>query len=91
MAEGGTSQNTEAKQRSGAHSPTSGGQVRTQKKSDQVRGTYQLERVEGVTSQDTEKKQQSEAYSQTGDGRRRNKSEHGNEVTEQGTLTNWRW
>ena len=28
MAEGGTSQNTEAKQPSGAHSPTSGGQVR---------------------------------------------------------------
>ena len=91
MAEGETSQNTEAKRPSGAHSPTSGGQVRTQKKRNQVRGTYQLETVEGGTSQDTERKQQSEVCSQTGDGRRRDKSGHRKEVTEQGTPTNWRW
>ena len=58
-----------------------------------MRGTYQLETVEGGISQDKERKQQpeSKAYSQTGDGRKRDKSGHGKEVTEQGTLTNWRW
>ena len=91
MAEGETSQDTDVERPSEADSPTSGGQVRSQKKKDQVRGTYQLETAEGGTSQDTGRYQQSEVYSQTGDGRRRDKSGHRKEVTEQGAPTSWRW
>jgi len=117
-AEGGTSQDTERKQPTKAHSPTGDGrgrdksghgkkatdqgtltfwrwqregQVRTRKESDRLRHTHFLEMAEGGTSQDTERKRPTEGHSQTGDGRGRDKSGHRKKVTNQGTLTFWRW
>jgi len=91
--EGGTSQNTERIQPSqGTHflETTEKGQVRTQKESNQARGTYKLEITEGGTSQDMERMQPSQEHSLPGDHRGRGKSGHGKKVTKQGALTNWR-
>src|SRR6267142_825991 len=66
------------------------GQVRTRKQSDRARGTHFLESTDGRTSQDTETIQPSEGHSPTGEHRRRDKSGHGNNLTERGALTSWR-
>jgi len=57
------------------------GQVRTQKESNQVRGTHFLETTEGGKSQDTERKQPSEGHPQPKDHRRRDKSGHRKKLT----------
>jgi len=43
--------------------------VRTQKRSEQVRSTHQLEGADGQTCQDMKRIQASEGYSQTGEHR----------------------
>ena len=61
------------------HSPTGngrGGQVRTGKESNQLRGTYRLESAEQGTSQDAERWELSKEHSLPGDGRRIDKSGH---------------
>jgi hypothetical protein len=45
------------------------GLVRTQKETEEARGTHILKTAEGGTCQDMERNQPSEGYSQTGDGR----------------------
>ena len=70
--------------------PQREGQVRTQKESDQARGTHILETTEGGTSQDMERKQLSKGHSHPGDHRRRDKSACRKKVTEKGALTFWR-
>ena len=51
-------------------------QVRTQKESNQTRGTHKLEITEGGTSQDTERKQPNKGHSLPGDHRGRDNSGH---------------
>jgi len=58
------------------------GQVRTQKESEQVRGTHFLESTDGRTSQDTEGIQVSEGHSLPGERRRTDKSGHGRNPSE---------
>jgi len=68
------------------------GHVRTQKETNQPRGTHILEITERGTYQDTERNQPSKGHSQAGDhtGRGRDKSGHRKKPTKQGALTNWR-
>ena len=65
-------------------------EVRTQKGSDQARGTHILGTTEGGTSQDMEGKQLNKGYSPTGDHRERDTSGYGKKGTKQGELTSWR-
>src|SRR6266850_2159102 len=65
-------------------------QVRTQKQTEQARGTHILESAEGETSQDTETNRASKGHSQTGECRGRDKSGHRYKPSKQGGLTNWR-
>jgi len=57
-------------------------QVRTQKESDQARGTHFLGSADGQTSQDTERVQPTEGHSQTEEHRWTDKSGHGKSLTE---------
>ena len=66
------------------------GQVRTWKQSDRPRPTHQLETAQGGTSQDMEKIRPTEAHPHSGDRTGRDKSEHGNNPTDRGPLTDWR-
>jgi hypothetical protein len=66
------------------------GQVRTRKESDRARHTHMLETASGGTSQDTERIRPSKAHSRTGDHIGRDKSGHGKNPTERGSLTSWR-
>ena len=59
-----------------------GGQVRTQKGSNQVGDAHHLEIIEGATSQDMARKRLSKGCSQPGDSRVRNKSAHRKKATE---------
>jgi len=70
--------------------PQREGQIRTQKETDQARGTHRLEITERGTSQDMERNQPSEGHPLPGDSRRRDKSGHRNKPTKQGALTLWR-
>src|SRR6266850_2260378 len=65
-------------------------QVRTQKETKQVRGTYSLESIDRQTSQNTERIQANKGHSQTGEHRWTDKSGHGKNLSKQGTLTDWR-
>ena len=56
--------------------PQREGQVRTQKESDQTRGTHSLETTEGGTSQDMEREQPSKGHSLPGDHRGRDNAGH---------------
>src|SRR6267142_268650 len=58
-------------------------QVRTQKQTEQARGTHQLESAEGETSQDTETNRASKGHSPTGECRGRDKSGHRNKPSKQ--------
>ena len=64
--------------------------VRTQKETNQPRGTYFLETTEGGTCQDTERNQPNKGYLLSGDHRGRDMSGHRKKPTKQGALTNWR-
>jgi len=66
------------------------GQVRTQNRTDQARGTHFLETIEGGTSHNTERNQLSKGHSHPRDHRGRDNSGHGKELTEKGGLTSWR-
>ena len=66
------------------------GQVRTQKKSDQVRGTHILETASGGTSQHTEKIRASEGHSLPRDSIGWDKSGHRKNPTQRAALTFWR-
>ena len=66
------------------------GLVKTQKETDRVMHTHQLEMVEGGTCQDTERNRPSEAHSLSGDGKRRSLSGHRKKLAKRGTLTLWR-
>src|SRR6267142_680506 len=63
------------------------GQVRTQKESNQERGTHILESADGQTSQDMERIQPSEGHSHTGECRWTSQD---TVRTECGVLTDWR-
>ena len=65
--------------------------VKAQKETDRARRTHKLETAEEGTCQDTERIRASEAHSLSGDDRGMNSSGHGKKLTEQGTLTPWRW
>jgi len=58
-------------------------QVRTQKQTEQARGTHILESAEGETSQDTETNRASKGHSPTGECRGRDKSGHRNKPSKQ--------
>src|SRR6267142_3697409 len=62
----------------------------TRKQTDRQRSTYFLENPEGGTSQDTETTPASEGHSLPGLHRGRDKSGHGNNLSERGALTSWR-
>jgi hypothetical protein len=70
--------------------PRREGQVKTWKESDRARRTHELETVSGGTSQDTERIRLRKVHSRTGDRIGRDKSGHGKNPTERGTLTLWR-
>ena len=70
--------------------PQREGQVRTQKETNQPRGTHFLETTKGETCQDTERSQPSKGHSISGDHRGGDKSGHRKKPTKQGALTNWR-
>ena len=57
------------------------GQIKIEKESNRMGGTYQLETAEGEISQDTERKRLSEGHSLSEDRRGRGKSGHGKKVT----------
>ena len=66
------------------------GPVRTQKESDRARGTHILETASGGTSQETEIIRPSEGHSLPGDSIGWDKSGHGMNEIQRGTLTFWR-
>jgi hypothetical protein len=66
------------------------GLVRTQKETNQARGTDALETASGGDCQDTERNRPTEGHSQAEDGIGRGLLGHEKEPTERGALTNWR-
>src|SRR6267142_1878080 len=65
-------------------------QVRTQKETKQVRGTYSLESIDRQTSQDTKGNQASKGHSLSEEHRQTDKSGHEKNPSKQGVLTDWR-
>ena len=63
------------------------GQVRTQEESDRPRPTHRLETAQGGTSQVTEIIRPTDAHSPTGNRTGRDKSGHGKNPTDRGSLT----
>src|SRR6267142_2251043 len=65
-------------------------QVRTQKESNQTRGTDKLETTHEQTSHNMERIQLSKGHSPTEECRQTDKSGHEKNPTKQGALTSWR-
>src|SRR6266850_1457571 len=65
-------------------------QVRTQKESEQARGTHFLKSADRWSSQDKEIIQASKGHSLPKEHRQMDKSGHGENLSKQGALTSWR-